>query len=176
MTYAMVTLMNPNIPPGRYIVPMAETLRPFVNQMSINGYKLCPTDLNEIVQQILIWIDAYALSGFATKPHSFVVDVHRLIANVRPVIIAEGRVLLYDVGQEDQFTQACTYLAQDFFNHFFRLYLIMPGTRSNFMLERVMPNYNLVMMTASELVYDNVYETLNLKDSRATKNRLTLQF
>lgn len=168
MNYPLVSLANPLIAPGRYIVPMGDTLRPFVNQMSINGYRLCKTDLIEIIQQILEWLDAYALSGYAIRPTGFVVDTNRLILNVKPVITSEGHMVLYDVTYEEHFINDCTELAREFFRQFARLYLVMPGSRSNFYLERLLPNYSLVMMAVSELVFDNVYQTPPTKGKYGT--------
>lgn len=89
------------------------------------------------------------------------IDTSRLIINVRPTITEDGRMVLYDVSHEDRFVELCGRFAQDFFMQLYQMYLVLPGCRSNFYIEKVLPNYSLVLHATSELVYDDVYDNPN---------------
>ena len=99
------------------------------------------------------------MSGYAIKPVGFMIDTSRLMVSIMaPFVTADGRMVLYDVDHEGLFTQACTALARDLFRSFAKMYLVMPGSRSNFILERILPNYSMVLFAASELVFDDKYQ------------------
>lgn len=125
-----------------------------MNECKIKGFVLNSVDLKEIVQQVLIWMDDYAVNGFPVKPCSFMPDGTRLIINLSPVIeYSSTRVILHEFTP-NEFNRACTDFAARLFRQFYREGLCSAGFRSSFMLEHIYPNYTLRLIVGNELIQD----------------------
>lgn len=122
--------------------------------MNIDGYRINKSDLRELLQQILIWLDYLSTQHFSPSAKGFVPNTDLLFIDIRSVITEDNQIVLTDIREDRRFFENCSNLASEIFIYFYRQYLIMPGQRCTFYLEKVYPNYAIRLTTADHTIID----------------------